>query len=250
MGFKTVTDFNKDRYKNLFILQNDGDYADVIFLYTRVEDVLIPEFGVHYIKSADYSGYVHCLGKGCPACAKGIRTQPKLFIPLYNIQTGEIEFFDRSLKFEPQLKSDVFANFPNPSEYVFRITRRGAANDMNTRYEITVVARNETFTRDQILANAGLSYEGSYELIVKSMNEADMKVALNPAGGAVNESYQFTPVPRGSVETSYNIPETVAPDAPAIPDVAVPELVTPPEEMDVSAVNVDASSEEIDHVEF
>ena len=83
MGFKSVTSYNEEKFNGLFLLRNDGDSADVIFLDRNIDDVLVAD--THYVKSADYSGYVHCCGKGCPACAKGIRIQTKLFIPLYNI---------------------------------------------------------------------------------------------------------------------------------------------------------------------
>ena len=33
MAFKSVEAYNNDRYNGMFILQNDGDYADVIFMY-------------------------------------------------------------------------------------------------------------------------------------------------------------------------------------------------------------------------
>ena len=71
MAFKTMNDFNKERgYDNYFTLRNDGDTADVIILYRGVSDVLVAD--AHYIKSNDYTGYVHCCGRGCPACGKGI----------------------------------------------------------------------------------------------------------------------------------------------------------------------------------
>lgn len=61
MGFKSVKSYNDARYGGMFLLKNDGDYADVIFMYQDIEDVLVAD--THYIKSPDYSGYVHCCGK-------------------------------------------------------------------------------------------------------------------------------------------------------------------------------------------
>ena len=127
----------EERYGNMFLLRNDGDSADVIFLYQSIDDALVAD--VHYIKSSSYSGYVHCCGRGCPACAKGIRIQNKLFIPLYNISANEVQFFDRSIRFENVLNNAVFSRFPNPSEFVFRITRHGAAGSMDTTYDISAV---------------------------------------------------------------------------------------------------------------
>jgi len=108
MAFKTVKTYNEEKFGGLFLLRNDGDFADVVFLYQSIDDVLVAD--THYIKSSEYTGYVHCCGSGCPACAKGIRVQTKLFIPLYNIQDHEIQFWDRTMRFEPQLNQDVFSN--------------------------------------------------------------------------------------------------------------------------------------------
>lgn len=140
MAFKSIVEYDAERFDNLFMLRNDGDHADVIFMYGSQQDALIAN--VHYIKSYDYTGYVHCCGRGCPACEKGIRTQTKLFIPLYNLSQGEIQFWDRSIRFENQLISDVFSRYPNPSEFVFRITRHGASGDTNTKYTIMAVGKN------------------------------------------------------------------------------------------------------------
>ena len=236
MGFKTLADYNKGKNKNFFVLPNDGDSADVIFLYTSINDVL--EADVHYIKSGDYSGYVHCLEKGCPACAKGIRTQPKLFIPLYNIAANEIQIWDRTPIMEPQLQSDVFNNFPNPSEYVFRITRHGEARDRDTRYEIQVVGRNTSLSRDAILQNFNFTYESAYELAVKASSAAEIQRMLSEPEGNSNTPYQFTPTPRQSVAESVvsdmNVPESV------MPTIEIPEMMTPPEDIISTTVSEDS----------
>ena len=54
MAFKSMETYNKERFNNLFILANDGDYAEVIFLYEKYGDVLGAD--AHYIKSSEYSG--------------------------------------------------------------------------------------------------------------------------------------------------------------------------------------------------
>ena len=57
MAFKSISQYNEDKNKDFFILQNDGDNAAVVILYRSVDDALVAD--VHYIKSGDYSGYVH-----------------------------------------------------------------------------------------------------------------------------------------------------------------------------------------------
>lgn len=243
MAFKTVKSYNEEKFGGMFLLRDNGDYADVVFMYQKAEDVLVAD--THYVKSADYSGYVHCCGRGCPACAKGIRVQTKLFIPLYNIKEGEIQFFDRTMRFEPQLNKEVFANYPNPSEYVFRITRNGVAGDVNTTYSIMAVGKN-TMPFAQILADNNAKFPEYYENICRDISSDDLYKMLNssssdavPSGDMPN--YQVTPrAVSASVPTAPYIP---VPDtsAVAIPDVNLSDT-------DVDADAVDALDD--DNVDF
>ena len=233
MAFKSIEEYNKEQYGGLFRLPNDQDYADVIFLYRQKSDALVAD--THYIKTADYSGYVHCTGRGCPACAKGIRKQTKIFVPLYNITEGELQFWDRTPVFEPQLHSDVFAHFPNPSEYVFRITRHGAARDVNTRYQIVATSNNTFKSFDQILAENNTSFPEFYEQICRDVDAATMSTWLSTsgaaAGGFSNDAMpDYTPTPRAT-------PAAIAPSAP----------IAPPPSLDDVGINASiGGAEEID----
>lgn len=216
MAFKKMTEYNEERYGNMFLLRNDGDSADVVILYRSVEDVLVAD--VHYIKSPEYSGYVHCCGRGCPACAKGIRVQNKLFIPLYNINENQIQFFDRSTRFENVLQSEVFSKFSDPTEYVFRITRRGEAGSMDTRYEIVPIGTNTDpkLSYDSILKSANTSFPEAYEGICRDISPDKLQGMLNVSNNDNAEygempSYQVTP--RGISATEVETP----------PDVSIPE---------------------------
>lgn len=225
MAFKTLNTYNEERYGKFFILKNDGDTADVIFLYQSTQDALVAD--THYIKSADYDGYVHCTGRGCPACSKGIRVQTKLFIPVYNFTSNQIEFWDRSTRFEPQLQNDVFKNYPNPSEFVFRITRRGASGDVNTVYEITAVAKNTFKPYAQILADCGTSMPAGYNDVCRDITAGELAGMLNNNDAASGSSmpdysgYGATPRPAAN------------------PIVPTPSFTEPP--VDVPGVSSDAA---------
>ena len=52
MAFKTITQFEEDKRGNFFILENDGDTADVIFLFKSIDDALMAK--VHYVKYSTY----------------------------------------------------------------------------------------------------------------------------------------------------------------------------------------------------
>lgn len=236
MAFKSVQSYNEERFGGFFLLRNDGDYADVIFLYQGVEDVLVAD--VHYIKSPDYSGYVHCCGKGCPACAKGIRTQTKLFIPVYNIAANEIQFFDRTMKFEPQLQHEVFSKYPNPSEYVFRITRHGAAGDVNTVYSIQATAKNSQMPYAQILSQHNAVMPDYYNTVCRDITAGELMTMLdsNDQGSSYTPTneYNYNPVPRGGA------PVPTVPTAGATPAPA-PAFTEPP--ISMPADNIDSSDD-------
>ena len=213
MAFRTVDQFNKERgYENYFTLRNDGDSADVVFLYRGTQDVLVAD--AHYIKSESYSGYIHCCGRGCPACGKNIAVRSKLFIPMYNITNQKIEFWDRNMSFENQLNQDVFARYPNPSEYVFRITRHGQPRDVNTTYQIQVVAKNDVMPYDVVFATFHTKVPDVYETVIKEFSSGELYSMLNPtsstnsttssegySSGNELPSYQVTPRP------AYKAPE-------------------------------------------
>ena len=208
MAFKAINDYNEARFGGLFVLRDDGDSSEVVFLYRSAQDCLVAD--THYIKSADYSGYVHCCGRGCPACSQGIRVQTKIFIPLYDIKNDRILFWDRSIRFEHQLQNDVFSKFPNPCDYVFRITRKGAAGDINTVYEITAIARNTNMPYDSILAKHNIKFPEAYESICRDIpaTELSRMIAAKPTTiGTSTESigmpeYQITPRPAYNASVS------------------------------------------------
>ena len=245
MAFKSVKAYNEERYGGMFLLRNDGDYADVIFLYRNEDEVLVAD--THYIKSADYSGYVHCCGRRCPACEKGIRVQTKLFIPLYNINDNEIQFFDRSVRFESQIHSDVFSRCANPSEFVFRITRHGAAGDVNTSYSITLQAKNIYKSYDEIMAEFHTSMPEHYSTICKEMSYTEMSKILNSSDRVKEDisdlpAYQISPrdakLPiSGSGRASDPIPTPV----PVDPRPAVPASMT---------AELNDASDDVDDVDF
>lgn len=221
MAFKTAKEYNEARFGNMFLLRNDGDSADVIFLYRNSDDVLVAD--THYIKSPTYSGYAHCCGIGCPACQKNIRVQSKLFIPLYNISEGKIQFWDRSMRFEPQLQKDVFEMYPDPCKYVFRITRHGAAGSIDTTYEIQAVATNTVKSFDAILAEARTFYPECYSEVCKELSVSEMSAMLNSSVSSEDLS-DYKPIPRVAVPTA----ESFLPDSNPTQEPEVPKYVTAP----------------------
>lgn len=207
MAFKSMTKYNEERYGNMFMLRNDGDSAEVIILYPSRDDVMMVES--HYIKSDSYSGYVQCLGqRTCPACEQGIRIQNKLFIPVYVIDSDEILFWDRNTRFFQQLDTDVFSKFADPTEFVFRITRKGVAGDVNTRYEITAVAKNNLVSYDDILKKFDISFPDYYNTVCADWSSEDYAAHLVPAKTSVDVDSmpEYKISPRG-VSQAVDLPD-------------------------------------------
>lgn len=185
MAFKTMKSIQKELFGNKLVLDDDGKSVKGVFLYNSDDDVLVAS--AHYIKTESYSGYVHCCETGCPACANGIRKQDKLFIPFLiladlnpdmDLESDKLVFWDRSNSFMHQLNADVFDRYPDPSRYVFKITRHGAWKDRNTRYEISVVMNFNADIND-VLSSMGIKFPDAYERVIRDMSPSEMSDALS-----------------------------------------------------------------------
>ena len=221
MAFRTVVEAKAEMYAGKFVLENDGDYAYAIFLYRDRLDML--EARAHYIKSTEYSGYVHCLEHDCPACKKGFREQRKLFIPMLVMEVNgqpvnEVRYWDRNMKFEPWLSQAIFKNYADPSLYVFKITRIGVHGSKDTTYSITVAGKNNA-PFDKILSDYGVSFPAHYENIIKMVDANTMSQWLATAttanSNANTEVPAYVPTPRVNVQNT-------APDLSVLADVEAP----------------------------
>lgn len=249
MAFKSVEEFNEERYHDKFRLVDNKDRAEVIFLYRSKRDEL--KVDAHYVKSAAYTGYVHCCGDNCPACAKGLRRDSKIFIPMYIIKqtdrmNGEhkverIEFWDRMLIFDKTLDRDVFYNYSNPSEYVFEIIREGEASDRGTRYTIRAIAKNTIISYDDILAKFNATMPDYYSKVIREYSAEELSELIKNSSASntttsIADLPEYTPVPRAGYkpsipDTFVNVSDTfsnssdAAPsdDAPAVDDEDLPD---------------------------
>ena len=233
MAFKSISEYNDDRYHGMFMLKNDKDYADVIFLYRNINDVLVAN--THYIKSSNYNGYVHCLGFGCPACEKEIRIQPKLFVPLYVIESDDIQFWDRSIKFNQILDSEVFSKYPNPSEYVFRITRNGAAGDINTRYSIVGIGKNGMLSYDEILKHKDVKMPDYFDTICKEWSVDDFNENLS---SSTSTSVDIDSMPEYKLSPRVSTSSNSTVELPDLPDITEPD--------GLADINADSSEVTVD----
>lgn len=237
-NFKSAKQYKEDKYAGKFFLANDGDSADVIFLYQSEDDNLVGD--VHYIKSEAYTGYVECNGFGCAACRAGLRKQTKMFIPIYNVGKGCIEFWDRANTFDAVLHTAVFRIAPNPSEFVFRITRHGAANARDTKYEITAIAKNNIASYDEICKKFNITFPEYYATICKEVDNttlahyAETRITNQSAASGSFRDSDYT-----SVMASYQ----AAPRVRVSPAADVSDIESTPmddlDDMDVAEADFD-----------
>jgi len=134
-----------------FSLKNDKDVARVRFMYNSIDDV--EGYAVHQVEIDGKKRWVNCLREynqpidTCPFCREKKFTSAKLFIPLYNIDEGRVQVWERGKKFISKISS-VCARYPNVVSHVFEIERNGKPHETTTTYEIYEVDRDDTTLED------------------------------------------------------------------------------------------------------
>lgn len=150
---------NEGSKTGFFSLKDDKDTATVRFMYESAED--IEGFSVHRVKVGDRERYVNCLREynepmeNCPFCAAKIQVQPKLFIPLYNETSGQIQFWERGRKFYAQI-SGLVSRYKNIVQRTFDIERNGAKGDTGTTYSFYPVGDPDGTIVQDILDDLGI----------------------------------------------------------------------------------------------
>lgn len=121
-------------------LQNDGDVARVQFLYKDYND-FTDIFACHKVQIDGKDRYVDCKRDydspidDCPFCAAGIKVSPVMMLTMYDHTDDKIKIWERGKVFRKKMEA-LFNRYPNLSEMVFEIERRGAKGDKKTTYEI------------------------------------------------------------------------------------------------------------------
>lgn len=136
-SYQDADNYGNSGGSNFFQLKNDGETARVRFMYRTADD--IEGVSVHEIKLGDKTRYVNCTREysdpidKCPLCKSGSKITAKVFVPLYDVDTGEVLVWERGKKFFPQL-TELCSRYPNLVSQVIEITRHGGKNDTNTTY--------------------------------------------------------------------------------------------------------------------
>lgn len=121
-------------------LKDDGDTVKVRFLLNDINDLL--GVAVHEVTTNDDKKMdVECLRAynesvdKCPLCAAGIKVLPKLFIPVYDMNSNESKIWTRGKTFFSRM-SNLCSRFNPLVATPVEITRCGKKGDTSTTYEM------------------------------------------------------------------------------------------------------------------
>ena len=135
----------KFKKTNYLTLPNDGDSAQVHFLVDTEDELNNCIYVTHSVKlksapKLKYGVRVNCLREyndpveNCPFCREGIATSITCAIPVFNVDTDQVEFWTRG-KTEANWILRKMSKMKNFSSHLFEITRIGESGDQSTTYE-------------------------------------------------------------------------------------------------------------------
>lgn len=122
---------------NFFVLKDDGDSANVRFLYDDIMD--IEGFAVHRVEVDGKERYVNCLRNygdpidSCPFCREKYKLQTRLFLKLYNEDAKECQVWERGKSYYNDLRM-LCSRYKPLHDEVIEITRSGKKGDKQTKY--------------------------------------------------------------------------------------------------------------------
>lgn len=142
---------NSNNSSSFFSIKEDGEVKKVRFMYGNSND--IKGYAVHEVVVNGKKRYVNCLRNynspidDCPLCKAGYNQQVKLYIPIYDVQSRNICFWERGKKFFQRMSS-ICARYPDIVAHEFEIERHGAKGSTDTTYEIYEVGHDNTRLED------------------------------------------------------------------------------------------------------
>jgi hypothetical protein len=154
-GVNDADNYGGNGGSSFFALKNDRDTARVRFMYNGMEDVV--GYAVHEVEVDGKRRYVNCLREYnepknmCPFCASNNFQKAKLYIPVYDIDEGEVKIWERGKNFFQKM-SAICARYTNSNTplvaHTFDIERHGKKGDTSTTYEIYETGVDDTLLED------------------------------------------------------------------------------------------------------
>lgn len=140
-----------------FSLADDKDSAVVTFLYEEEDGSDMDYFVVHQVEVDGRNRYVNCNAisedgesihpENCPLCEEGFPRVEKLFLQLYNENTGQVETWDRGRSYVQKIVTLINKYGPLVNQ-PFEIVRSGKKGDQRTTYEFFPESPDDEATLD------------------------------------------------------------------------------------------------------
>lgn len=127
-----------------FTLKDDGDTAEVRFLYDQADGSDMDYYLVHEVMIEGKKKYVNCLAvdeegrmhqDDCPLCKSGNKPKEKLFLQLYDENDKKLKVWERGQQFVAKIVSFI-NRYNSLVAQPFEIERRGKKGDQKTTYEL------------------------------------------------------------------------------------------------------------------
>ena len=136
--------FSSGSNNDFFTLADDGDSAVVTLLYDDPEGADIDYFVVHEAEIDGRRRYINCnavsedgehiIPENCPLCQEGYSRIEKIFLQMFNHETGKIETWDRGRSYVQKIVTFI-NKYGALVQQPFEIIRSGKKGDQRTTYE-------------------------------------------------------------------------------------------------------------------
>lgn len=136
---------------NFFSLSDDKQTAQVRFLYNDINDV--EGVALHEVPVGNGNMDIECLRlyndpvDVCPLCAAGYQVKAKIFVPVYDVKTGETKIWTRGKRFIQKLSS-LCTRYNPLVNTIFEVERNGKKGDTNTSYEMYNISTDKKRIED------------------------------------------------------------------------------------------------------
>lgn len=139
-----------------FQLQDDGDTAEVRFMYETIDDIQLDilhslDTGKKNKYGNPITQYVDCLRTykdpvdACPFCKAGKPQLARLIIPIYDVDQNKTFIWDRGRKYFKRF-TKMSTRYPNLVSQVFEIEREGVRGDQQTEYSFEAIGQPDDTT--------------------------------------------------------------------------------------------------------
>lgn len=194
--------FGSGSSNDFFTLKDDGDVAEVRFLYDQPDASDIDYFVVHEVEVDGKKRYVACnavsedgssiIKDNCPLCLAEYKRIEKLFLQMYVESEDRVYTWDRGRNFVSKIQTYI-NRYGSLVSQAFEIERKGKKGDTNTTYELFALEKDgstlEDFPEKQELLGTlilELTTEQMYDVVdgVFTLEEPKSPPARNGRAGA------------------------------------------------------------------